>query len=67
MAGNAISNLINNRKAIRRLMAMDSNGEMNKIVENAVSSGALSYGENGATYNPQAQVLTENNISSRYS
>ena len=62
MAGNAISNLINNRKAIRRLMAMDSNGEMNKIVENAVSSGALSYGENGATYNPQAQVLTENNI-----
>jgi len=61
MAGNAISNLINNRKAIRRLMTMDANGEMNKIVENSVNSGALSYSENGATYNPQKSVLTESN------
>ena len=67
MAGNAISNLINNRKAIRRLMAMDSNGEMNKIVENAVSDGTISYSEDGVQYNAQKKQLTKEDIAKQSS
>ena len=50
MASNAITNLINNRNTIRRLMTMDSNGEMSKIVENNVKNGNLHFSEEGVSY-----------------
>ena len=51
MANNAIKNLIGNRDAIRKIMALDANGTMDNIVENARKSGALVGSEDGFTYN----------------
>lgn len=51
MANNAIKNLIGNRDAIRKIMALDANGTMDNIVENARKSGALVGSEEGFTYN----------------
>lgn len=50
MAANALSRLVNNRSDILKLMELDMNGSMDKIVEGAVSDGSLSYGEEGATF-----------------
>ena len=67
MASNAITNLINNRNTIRRLMTMDSNGEMNKIVENNKKNGKLIYNEDGVSYTQNQQQLTEDDIKNRIS
>lgn len=61
MASNAITNLINNRNTIRRLMTMDSNGEMSKIVENNVKNGNLRFSEEGVSYTPKKN-LNENRL-----
>ena len=49
MGQNAIRNLVGNRDAIRRIMAMDANGSMDRIVETARSNGSLTFdGESGS-------------------
>ena len=40
MGKNAIRNLVGNRDAIRRIMAMDADGSMDRIVESARSNGS---------------------------
>jgi hypothetical protein len=50
MATEAINNLMRNRDAIRRIMAMDANGKMDRMLENAVQNGRVSYSENGVSY-----------------
>ena len=53
MAQDAIKKLMGNRDAIRKLMAMDANGQLDAIAENARNSGSLIGGEEGASYTPQ--------------
>lgn len=52
MGQNTIQNLVGNRDAIRRIMAMDSNGTMDKIAESARENGTLSFDGEGAVYQP---------------
>jgi len=47
--------MIQNRDNIRRIMRMDSNGQMSAMLENAVKSGKVTYDQEGAvTYNRPA-------------
>ena len=50
MGQNAIRNLVGNRDAIRRIMAMDANGSMDRIVETARSNGSLTFDGEGGSY-----------------
>ena len=50
MGQNAIRNLVSNRDAIRRIMAMDANGSMDRIVETARSNGSLTFDGEGGSY-----------------
>lgn len=52
MPQGTLTRLMENRDAIRRIMAKDNNGTMDRMVENAVRSGAMTYSEDGASYNP---------------
>ncbi len=52
MAGEALQNLMRNRNAIRRIMSMDNNGTMDKIMENALTNGVVTRTEDGVAYNP---------------
>lgn len=66
---NTLKNIINNRDSIRRIMALDSNGTMDKMLENKVKDGTLVYSQDGATYNPPSsesmnQKIAETRISS---
>ena len=47
---NAIRNLVGNRDAIRRIMAMDADGSMDRIVESARSNGSLTFDGEGGSY-----------------
>jgi hypothetical protein len=49
--GNIINNLANNRNKIRQLMAMDSDGTMDSIVENAIENKQFSVDGDGFQYN----------------
>lgn len=60
MAQDAIKKLMGNRDAIRKLMAMDANGQLDAIAENARNSGSLIGGEEGASYNPQNKPQAHN-------
>ena len=60
MAQDAIKKLMGNRDAIRKLMAMDANGQLDAIAENARNSGSLIGGEEGASYNPQNNPQSHN-------
>ena len=50
MGQNAIRNLVGNRDAIRRIMAMDADGSMDRIVETARSNGSLTFDGEGGSY-----------------
>ena len=50
MGKNAIRNLVGNRDAIRRIMAMDADGSMDRIVESARSNGSLTFDGEGGSY-----------------
>ena len=50
MGQNAIRNLVGNREAIRRIMAMDADGSMDRIVESARSNGSLTFDGEGGSY-----------------
>ena len=50
MGQNAIRNLVGNRDAIRRIMAMDADGSMDRIVETARSNGNLTFDGEGGSY-----------------
>lgn len=50
MGQNAIRNLVGNRDAIRRIMAMDANGSMDRMVESARSNGSLTFDGEGGSY-----------------
>ena len=50
MAGEALQNIMKNRSTIRRIMSMDSNGTMDRMIENAVSNGSASRTEDGLNY-----------------
>ena len=50
MGQNAIKNLVGNRDAIRRIMAMDADGSMDRIVESARSNGSLTFDGEGGSY-----------------
>jgi hypothetical protein len=41
MAIGVIQNIVKNRDAIRKIMAMDRNGKMDQMLENAVRSGSV--------------------------
>ena len=59
MGQNAIRNLVGNRDAIRRIMAMDADGSMDRIVETARSNGSLTFDGEGGSYSgsgKQAQL-----------
>ena len=47
---NAIRNLVGNRDAIRRIMAMDADGSMDRMVETAMSNGSLTFDGEGGSY-----------------
>ena len=47
---NAIRNLVGNRDAIRRIMAMDANGSMDKMVTEAKNNGSLTFDGEGGSY-----------------
>lgn len=53
MAANALNNLMANRNTIRKLMAMDSNGQMDKMLESAKNNGSVSYSQDGVNYTPK--------------
>ena len=50
MGKNAIRNLVGNRDAIRRIMAMDADGSMDRMVETARSNGSLTFDGEGGSY-----------------
>ena len=50
MGQNAIRNLVGNRDAIRRIMAMDADGSMDRMVESARSNGSLTFDGEGGSY-----------------
>ena len=50
MGQNAIRNLVGNRDAIRRIMAMDADGSMDRMVESARSNGRLTFDGEGGSY-----------------
>ena len=50
MGQHAIRNLVGNRDAIRRIMAMDADGSMDRIVESARSNGSLTFDGEGGSY-----------------
>ena len=50
MGQNAIRNLVGNRDAVRRIMAMDADGSMDRIVETARSNGSLTFDGEGGSY-----------------
>lgn len=50
MGKNAIRNLVGNRDAIRRIMAMDADGSMDRMVESARSNGSLTFDGEGGSY-----------------
>ena len=50
MGQNTIRNLVGNRDAIRRIMAMDADGSMDRIVETARSNGSLTFDGEGGSY-----------------
>ena len=49
----ANNNFISNRDNIRRIMAMDMNGTMDKMVKESVKNGTFTFGENGGEYTPK--------------
>jgi hypothetical protein len=51
MAAETLNRLMQNRDAIRKIMAMDSNGKMDTMLENAVKGGNVSYSQDGVSYN----------------
>ena len=51
MAAETLNRLMQNRDAIRKIMAMDSNGKMDTMLENAVKGGNVSYSQDGVAYN----------------
>lgn len=52
MATNSLQNIVRNRDTIRKIMAMDKNGQMDSILENARREGVVSFSEEGVNYNP---------------
>ena len=50
MAADTLNKLMQNRDTIRKIMAMDNNGRMDKMLENAVKSGNVSYSQDGVNY-----------------
>ena len=52
MAQDTIKKLMGNREAIRKLMAMDANGQLDTIAENARNNGNLVGSEEGASFIP---------------
>ena len=69
MAADAIQKLVKNRKAIRRLMSMDSNGMMSEIYQEAKNDGRVIEGKDGITYSPKrmdnANVLVTEEVESK--
>jgi hypothetical protein len=56
MAQDSLQKMVQNRNTIRRIMAMDSGGQMNKLLENAKTSGRVVYdNDGGVTYNKPVQ------------
>ena len=56
MAQDSLQKMVQNRNTIRRIMAMDSGGQMSKLLENAKSSGKVVYdNDGGVTYNRPVQ------------
>lgn len=51
MAADTLNKLMQNRDAIRKIMAMDNNGKMDVMLENAIKSGNVSYSQDGVMYN----------------
>lgn len=51
----ANNSFISNRENIRRIMAMDSNGTMDRMVRESVENGSFQFGEDGGTYTPKAR------------
>lgn len=62
MAENTLGNLMRNRDAIRKIMAMDNNGTMDKIAENARNNGVLVGTEDGVSYNGVQESYGNNPI-----
>ncbi len=52
MAEGALQNIMRNRNAIRRIMSMDKNGTMDRIMEDAITNGVVTRTEDGVNYNP---------------
>lgn len=52
MAEEALQNIMRNRSAIRRIMSMDKNGTMDRIMEDAITNGVVTRTEDGVNYNP---------------
>lgn len=57
MAADSLNNLMKNRDTIRRIMAMDSNGQMDNMLENAVKNGSVSYNQDGVSYTPSHRTF----------
>lgn len=56
MAQDSLQKMVQNRNTIRRIMAMDSGGQMSKLLENAKTSGKVVYdNDGGVTYNRPVQ------------
>ena len=51
MAADTLNKLVQNRDTIRKIMAMDSNGKMDTMLENAVKTGNVSFSQDGVNYN----------------
>lgn len=62
MPAETLSNLMKNRENIRRIMAMDSNGKMDTMLENAVKNGSVSYTDDGVTYKPKRKQVNDNRV-----
>lgn len=56
MGTNSLQNIVRNRDTIRKIMAMDKNGQMDSILENARREGVVSFSEEGVNYNPTQQT-----------
>lgn len=52
MAEEALQNIMRNRSTIRRIMSMDKNGTMDRIMEDAITHGVVTRTEDGVNYNP---------------
>jgi hypothetical protein len=61
MAADTLNNLVKNRENIRRIMRMDSNGQMKTMLESAIKSGRISYDQDGmAVLNQQSSPMQLN-------